>query len=1096
MTSIGFIRAQTGPLSEEEAAALAFARKHFGIKNVRVITIPHGPAGRGSGRAEAILTRAPRVIWWHFDQSILIPPPASDPDWIAALCTHVQEGGSLFLSLLAAQYAVDLGLEKVRPNILAKTAWQENGWEASHADTRGLAGRGAHPVFKGLYGGPYTWSPQRGTPFAGAYYQSPVAPGEGHIVALEREYHRVNDDRILGVEYELGSGRVLTVGAHLNFAAKENPFRASLEKFAANCISYLDAPKERRSLKRFWPIRPAPITAFEHESEPAQAGLWHNLHRPSASRPSSDDQFDLGGRRLLMVGEEPSGIEEIWAYPLRIAHGLTIAFHGEGEIAPTGRLQCAIAVRSEFVTRIHELEDCVVEETIFADRKLPSGAIHFKRSGMRTTVLSLTAHIDLREMWPMSAQATGPLGYGWDAGLNALLVSAEGGVSILGANREPLSRQITPISGQRSEVVLELEYLLDNSLSDLTFVFAGSSSGGAESAYRSIMEDTSARLTLQVRHSESTLRDSTLIEGPDEEFNALYSGALLSTERFLAEVPGAGTSLMAGIAPSSRAWDEGQASGGRPGRAWFIGREAIWTALGLLEAGMFQETKEVLTFFGETQDDSGKILHEMTASGYVERDSADATPLYLLLMGRYVRASADSAFLRAQKERILRALAFCSSSDRDGDGLMENTSAGHGWVEEGKLSGAHVELYLASCWGAALFESAYLAGQLGLKALGARLGRQSKSLYRTIGKTFWNDDSGFFAFGIGADGSQIPHESAFASLPLIFGQAGKASAERCLDRLASWEFAADWGTRLTSTAGEDYNPAGRQEGSVWPLMSGWTALAEFAFDRPAQGYARCMSTMQLSSSWSAGNIPEGLHGERMELTGLCQHYASSGGSLLQALLAGMLGIKRNAPSHRLKLQPYFPPQWTHCEVHNIRVGNDRLSLSMRRRKNVTSFRFATDARRTLGLEFRPWFSLGTNIHGLSVNGKTRAMDLLIASPADLPEIDLKISGETVVDIHHAGGFGLVPPVPHPRPGESSLGIRLIRESWEGDMCEMVFEGKTGTEYALEICADTTHIRAEGAGIAEVKEGMLTLDVQFEEGESEYSTKVVRVGEGL
>jgi len=279
-------------------------------------------------------------------------------------------------------------------------------------------------------------------------------------------------------------------------------------------------------------------------------------------------------------------------------------------------------------------------------------------------------------------------------------------------------------------------------------------------------------------------------------------------------------------------------------------------------------------------------------------------------------------------------------------------------------------------------------------------------------------------------------------------------------------------------------------------MSGWTALAEFTHNRPAQGYSRCMSTMFLSSSWSAGNIPEALHGERMELTGLCPHHASSGASLLQALLEGMLGIDCDAPAHRLRFQPYFPPHWTHCEVHNIRIGNDRLSVSMRRRKNVTSFRFASDGRRTLRVEFRPWFAFGTNIHGLNVDGKTRPMDHFIASPADLPEIDFRISGETAIDIHHAGGFGIIPPVPHPRPGEFSSGIRLIREAWVDGMCEMIFEGKTGAEYALEICADTTHIRAEGAGIAEVKEGRLTLDVQFEEGDSEFSTKLIRVGEGL
>jgi len=41
---------------------------------------------------------------------------------------------------------------------------------------------------------------------------------------------------------------------------------------------------------------------------------------------------------------------------------------------------------------------------------------------------------------------------------------------------------------------------------------------------------------------------------------------------------------------------------------------------------------------------------------------------------------------------------FLYATDTDGDRLIENTNVGHGWVEGGKLWGAHTTLYLAALW--------------------------------------------------------------------------------------------------------------------------------------------------------------------------------------------------------------------------------------------------------------------------------------------------------------------------------------------------------------------------------------------------------------
>ncbi len=50
----------------------------------------------------------------------------------------------------------------------------------------------------------------------------------------------------------------------------------------------------------------------------------------------------------------------------------------------------------------------------------------------------------------------------------------------------------------------------------------------------------------------------------------------------------------------------------------------------------------------------------------------------------------------------MKAYRFSAATDTDGNGLIENTGAGHGWVEGGALYPAHEEIYLQGLWVEAL----------------------------------------------------------------------------------------------------------------------------------------------------------------------------------------------------------------------------------------------------------------------------------------------------------------------------------------------------------------------------------------------------------
>src|SRR5207248_10568982 len=90
--------------------------------------------------------------------------------------------------------------------------------------------------------------------------------------------------------------------------------------------------------------------------------------------------------------------------------------------------------------------------------------------------------------------------------------------------------------------------------------------------------------------------------------------------------------------------------------------------------------------------------------------SADATPLYVIAHADYWRASGDREFLDQAWPSVVSAYRFSAATDTDGNGLIENTNVGHGWVEGGALYPPHEEMYLQGLWVAASHAMSELAG--------------------------------------------------------------------------------------------------------------------------------------------------------------------------------------------------------------------------------------------------------------------------------------------------------------------------------------------------------------------------------------------------
>ncbi|HXE57850.1 MAG TPA: GH116 family glycosyl hydrolase [Gemmatimonadales bacterium] len=863
--------------------------------------------------ADASLPEAD-LVWAH--------GPA-EPD--GALATWLERGGRLLATLDAALLPHRLGVEPVAPDERREGVWrhqEDEFWLPEYRSflafphIRGLAGFGPHPLFEGIDQGTMIWAPTEGEPYRWVAYRS-ARPERGAVVATERSFIHLNPERAVAWEHRVGDGGILSIGAFVHPASPDDLLRRQLHAVLRNAILGDAIPHRGRTAAAVvWP-RPGPRDGGPVSvAVPALAGLdgeW----LPSDSRiaitspAAADDPWTLAGRRLLAVGGERSGLREVWAHPVRLMRDVTLRVGGRVPEAWSMRVSPDELVRQ---SRVDARE---LTERWTAALEQPVLVWELEAAGLGVAVEWTT---DLRRMWPYPAGTYGALGWSRAEDGGRLWIGAAGGpvqalFQAIGGRLEVAEQVAGP--GLRVRVAagdrLRLVVIGATDTDDLQRTIAAVERRGMVGLRRQRMQ-----------HAARLGAHGTAIETPEPIVDRAFEWAKVRTDAFLAETPGVGRSLMAGYAASRPGWGDG-----RPGYAWYFGRDACWTAFAQLAAGEREGPRDVIAFLSRTQDVSGKVCHEYTTSGLVHYDAADSTPLYLLLVGRYAAWTGDLDFLRRHWGAIAAGYRFCLETDRDGDGLIENHRVGHGWIEHGPLGGAYVTLYLAACWVAALEALAPVAARLAGPALAEELAERAGRARAAIARRFRVD--GEYALGILADGSPQRHRTAMLAVPLLLGAVPPDEAASWYDAVAGAGFSAPWGVRMIARDDPLFLPTGYHRGAVWPLYTGWVSLAEWRGGRYEAALEHLRANARLVESRAKGAFDEVLHGLEETGGGVCPDQAWSAAMVLAPVIEGLWGVIPDALGGAVRIRPYLPARWERMALRRLRVGPTSLDVVVRRR---------------------------------------------------------------------------------------------------------------------------------------------------------------------
>jgi glycogen debranching enzyme len=393
------------------------------------------------------------------------------------------------------------------------------------------------------------------------------------------------------------------------------------------------------------------------------------------------------------------------------------------------------------------------------------------------------------------------------------------------------------------------------------------------------------------------------------------------------------------------------------GAPWFMtvfGRDTLVVCLQSMVFGpeLSRGALRTLAALQSDEDDAerdaepGKIIHEMrrgkAAASWAGRyyGTADATPLFLVLLSEHWRWTSDRELARELEAHARRALAWIDGpGDPDGDGFVEycrrarrgirnqswkdsevSMAFRDGTLAEAPIAAAEVQGYVYD----AKLRIAELAREAwNDDALAGRLEADAAALRERFNDAFWVD--GHYALGL--DRAKRPIDAVASNMGHLLWS-GIVPEERQAEvaaTLMSERLWSGWGVRTMAADEVAYNPLVYHNGTVWPHDNSLIAWGLGRAGRGGDVELIVRRTIEAAAHFDH-RLPEVFAGFARRRTGVPVEYPTA--SRPQAWAAGtpvlllrvLLGLEPNRELGVLEARACDLPEW--CEglvLTNVRA---------------------------------------------------------------------------------------------------------------------------------------------------------------------------------
>ncbi len=278
----------------------------------------------------------------------------------------------------------------------------------------------------------------------------------------------------------------------------------------------------------------------------------------------------------------------------------------------------------------------------------------------------------------------------------------------------------------------------------------------------------------------------------------------------------------------------------------------------------------------------------------------------------------------------------------DTNGIYDNRQ-GTGWVESWPGGMPHQEIYLALLdqqASAAMAQLQQLLQDSSQRQMTRRIrAQQYRDRNRRSSST--NGDKGCYAFSRNADGTldhshRLPRACGLSSSRLVEQLSVLGPLRRSIlvhgDEVPASSsplhaLNTDWGLRDVSSDEKIYDGMSYHQGSVWPLFTGWAALAEYRGNQPLAGYQMLMENANLTRAQDLGADTELLSGDFFIPFGRStSHQLWSSAMVITPTLRGLFGISIDAQTKTITVNPHLPASWDGAAVKHVRLTDGETGI--------------------------------------------------------------------------------------------------------------------------------------------------------------------------
>lgn len=804
---------------------------------------------------------------------------------------------------------------------------------------------------------------------------------------------------------------------------------------------------------------------------PAQSPLDLRQH-PEAGKP-----FTVTGECGTFVGQQ-DGQFEAWLLPIKVLSHMQIEARVDGYDVPidVNAHAAEIDVQPDHTTLTFAHLDFTLRETFFATqcgaqdpaKAGTGGMVIFTIDSVHPVTLTFNFTANVEPMWP--APQFGQVNAEWVPLESATKQPLEAaGWYMLHTDWPELAAAVA-MPGTRPGILPPYQERPKTYPTQLILRFDPKQDRGR--AYPLLMamgrtreaatqESLEAALREQNEHAQQLYQQTAdyyayffdtrmTVETPDAAFDNDFRWAALSIDQLRVR-HGKELGLVAGFYSSG--------DSARPGFGWFFGRDSLYTLYAIDSYGDFALSRQELEFLMARQRADGKMPHEYSQTAELvdwnstpyEYAAADSTPLFLMAVEDYVDTSGDTSFLEQHWAAVAKAWEFERTHDSDGDGIYDNAQ-GTGWVESWIPRMPHQEIYLALLDQQASGAMARLSQRTQKTDIVKQAAEREKAVAAKIAAEY-PQQQGMYAFSYNADKGTDTTATIYPTVAWWDGHASLDHADAAFGRWASGEFSTDWGTRDVGEHEAIYDPSSYHQGSVWPLFTGWTAVAEYRTGHTLSGYAHLMQTANLTTAQDLGAVTELLSGNSFVPFGRSTtHQLWSSAMVVTPAVRGLFGLTYDAAHHTITVDPRLPAQWEHATLHNLRLADSAVDLRYERTPEGWLVRAQTKAGKAV--------RLASTAAGAKVSAD--GAELRIASPAVEVGMDYGADGAL------------------PRPGARTERMKVLAQQAQPHALTLTLEAQGSSQQTLVVRENRAHLQLTAEG-ATVSDGKLRIDFPAGDG---------------